>query len=93
MILEFDNYKIVTDEKQFIVQEKKVVQESKLTKAENVGKEYYIDIAYCTMLDFALKFLSNRVLLQNDDLDVILDKLKVLQSKIEAFTSMLRLKV
>lgn len=40
MKLQFNNYQIVTDSRQFIVQQKKIIQASKFTKAENVGKEY-----------------------------------------------------
>lgn len=90
MNLEFENYKIVTDDKQFIVQKKKVVQAGKFTKEENIGKEYWDDEAYCTTLNFALKFLRKKVLLDNDDLKVIINKLDELENKIDEFTEILK---
>ena len=39
MKINIGDYKIETDERQFIVKAKTIVKESKMTKAENVGKE------------------------------------------------------
>lgn len=90
MILEFEDYMICTDERQFIVQQKKIVQDSKLTKKENIGKEYWEDIAYCPSLKYALKFLYKKVLLDNDDLTVILSKLDGIENKIKEFLKILK---
>ena len=90
MILEFEDHKIVTDERQFIVQKKKVIQAGKFTKEENVGKEKWEDGAYCASLNSALKFLRKSILLDNDDLLVIMKKLNELESKIDEFTKMLK---
>lgn len=86
MVLEFDNYKIVTDDKQFIVQKKRIIQAGRLTKEENIGKEYWSDIKYFSTLNSALKFIRKTVLLDNDDLKVIMDKLEQLEKKIDDFT-------
>lgn len=93
MKLDISNeYRICTDEFQFIVQQKKVVQENKLTNPENIGKEYWKDIAYCNSLDFALKFICKNVLLTNDDINVIIDKLNEIESKIEEIEKYLSIK-
>lgn len=89
MILQFDNYKIKTDERQFIVQRKKIIQDSKFTKTENVGKEVWEDYRYYSSLETALKFLGKSVLLQNDDVVVIKAKIDELQGKIEEFIKVL----
>lgn len=89
MVLEVDDYKIITDDKQFIVQKKRIVQASRLTKEENVGKEHWNDIKYYNSLNSALKFIRKTVLLDNDDLKVIMDKLNQLESKIDEFTNKL----
>lgn len=89
MQLDFGDYKIVTDERQFIVQKKKVIQAGKFTKEANVGKEYFEDDAYCTSLNSALKFLCKKTLLDNDDLLVIKEKLAKIESKIDKFTKLL----
>ncbi|MCW6124741.1 hypothetical protein [Clostridium sporogenes] len=90
MILEFENYRIKTDSRQFVVQKKKVVQAGRLTKEENIGKEYWEDEAYCTTFNFALKLLRKKILLDNDDLKVIVNKLNQLESKIDEFTKILK---
>ncbi len=51
MILEFENYRMKTDSRQFVVQKRKVVQAGRFTKEENIGKEYWEDEAYCTTLN------------------------------------------
>lgn len=90
MILEFENYRVKTDTRQFVVQKRKIVQAGRLTKEENIGKEYWEDEAYCTTLNFALKLLRKKVLLDNHDLKVIIDKLNELESKIDEFTKILK---
>ncbi|MDS1004435.1 hypothetical protein P9J83_13120 [Clostridium sporogenes] len=90
MVLQFQDYRVKTDSRQFVVQKRKVVQAGRLTKEENIGKEYWEDEAYCTTLNFALKLLRKKVLLDNDDLTVIINKLDELESKINEFTSLLK---
>lgn len=51
MRLDLGKYIIQTDEVQFVVKEKKVVQPGKLTKEENIGKEIEKDIAYCSSFE------------------------------------------
>lgn len=89
MILKFDEYQLVTDSRQFIIQKERVTQEGQFTKAENVGEVYYENIAYYSNLDMALKYLSKLVLLENDDLRVIKTKLKQLENKIDEFIRIL----
>lgn len=90
MILEFENYRMKTDTRQFIVQKRKVVQVGRFTKEENIGKEYWEDEAYYSTLNSALKLLKKKVLLDNDDLKVIISNLNELESKIDEFTRLLK---
>ena len=76
MKINIGDYLIETDERQFIVKAKKTVEESRFTKEENIGKEYYQPIAYCTSLNSALKFIPQQVLRSNDDILVIKEKLE-----------------
>ena len=90
MFLELDNYRLTSDERQFIISKKRVIQAGRLTKAENVGKEVWEEVKYYTDIKFALKFLGNSVLLDNDDIVVIKQKLDLLANKIEEFNKLLR---
>lgn len=91
MKLDLGRYMIVTDDSQFIVKEKRVIQEGRMTKAENVGKETVKDMGYFSSLDFALKFLCKRACIDNDDIKDVVKEIKVLESKIEGFTRTLHL--
>lgn len=93
MILEFNKYKIVTDDKQFIVQEKRVKKEGVFTKEENIGQEYYVDLGYYSSLENALKLLPKRILLANDDLQVIKKELELIQSEIKGFKRLFELEL
>lgn len=84
MKINIGDYLIETDERQFIVKAKKIVEESRLTKEENIGKEYWQAIAYCTTLDSALKFIPQQVLRSNEDILVIKEKLKQIDEDIKA---------
>lgn len=75
MKINVGDYFIETDERQFIVKVKKVVEESRLAKKENIGKEYWQPIAYCTTFDSALKFVPQQASRSNDDILVIKEKL------------------
>ena len=83
MKINIGDYQITTDEKQFVVSKKSIVQEGRLTKAENIGKENYKPIAYCTTFNSALKFIPQQVLRDNDDILVIEEKLKEIEAIIK----------
>lgn len=89
MLLDLEEYRIISDERQFIVQKKKFIQDSKFTKKENIGKKYYIDIAYCSTLNYSLKTIVNKTLLEHDDLKIIQKKLSIIEDKIEKFTRLI----
>lgn len=91
MVLEFGKYKIITDDKQFIVQEKKIKKEGQFTKEENVGQEYWSDQGYYGNLESALNSLPKRILLNNDDLKVIQKELRELQKTINEFKGLFEL--
>lgn len=91
MKLDFGKYQIVTDDKQFIVRERKVVQES--NDIEKIGSEYFDTQGYYSNLEAALRSLSKRVLLENDDLKIIKKELRHLQNKIEEFTELFELEI
>ena len=82
MKLDLGDYKIESDERQFIVQVKSVIKESKLTKEENVGKEVFKTVAYIPTLPKCLKFIANKIVLDNDDINTIKDKLDGLHKEI-----------
>ena len=87
MKVNIGNYLIETDERQFIVKAKKIVEGSKLTKKENVGKEYWKPIAYCTSFESALKFVPQQVLRSNNDINIIIDKLNDIEREIKVITN------
>ena len=87
MKINVGDYFIETDERQFIVKVKKVVEESRLAKKENIGKEYWQPIAYCTTFDSALKFVPQQALRSNDDINVVIDKLTQIERDIKAITN------
>lgn len=90
MYMEFDNYKLRTDERQFIISKKRIVKAGHFTKEENIGKPVWEDIKYYTDVKFAFKFLGNSVLLDNDDITVIKEKLDLLTNKIDEFCKLLK---
>lgn len=75
MEINIGDYRLVSNENNFIVQKKKITQAGKLTKPENVGKESWVDDGYFSNFNSALKYLPNRVLLDNEDLSIIKTKL------------------
>lgn len=91
MKLDFGKYLITTDDRQFIVQEKKIVKESE--KPENIGNEYFETQGYYSNLEAALKSLGKRVVLENDDIKVIRKELRHLESKIKEFSKLFELEV
>lgn len=86
-----ENYQIITDEKQFIVQKKKITQAGRLTKEENIGKETFVDLAYYTTLNHALKHIGRQIVLDTDDLKDIKRELIALQNKIDDMTDLLEI--
>ena len=83
MKINIGDYSIASDNLQFIVSKKSIIQESRLTKAENVGNETIKPIAYCTKFDEALKFVPQDVLRSNDDINIIMDKLNQIHEDIK----------
>jgi hypothetical protein len=86
MKISIGEYLITTDERQFIVSKKSIVQESRLTKAENVGNEIIKTVAYCTKFEDTLRFIPQHVLKTNDDIVIIKDKLNQIHEDIKAIT-------
>lgn len=84
-------YRVFTDERQFIVQRKKIVQATRMTKPENVGTEKWGDEKYFSTLKYALKYVGTDVVIQNDDLVNIKNKLDELQADINNFTGLLEI--
>ena len=82
MKLDLGDYRIESDERQFIIQAKSVVKEGRLTKEENVGKEVFKTVAYMPTLQMCLKFIANKIVLDNDDINTIKDKLDSLHKEI-----------
>lgn len=75
MKITIGEYLIETDERQYIVKVKGTVAEGNFTKEENIGKEYWKAIAYCTTFVDALKFIPQQVIRSNDDIELIKQKL------------------
>ncbi|AQW28506.1 hypothetical protein [Clostridium perfringens] len=83
MKIDIGDYRIISDERQFIIQSVGYVTESKVTKKENIGKEKTKNLAYYTSFKNALKYLANKIVLDNDDIKIIMDKLNELERKID----------
>ncbi|MDU7069121.1 MAG: hypothetical protein E6343_14270 [Clostridium perfringens] len=83
MKIDIGNYRITSDERQFIIQSVGYVTESKVTKKENIGKEKTKNLAYYRSFKNVLKYLANKIVLDNDDTKIILDKLNELERKID----------
>ncbi|HBI6922745.1 MAG: hypothetical protein E6363_01040 [Enterobacter sp.] len=83
MKIDIGNYRITSDERQFIIQSVGYVTESKVTKEENIGKEKTKNLEYYVSFKNALKYLANKIILDNDDTKIILDKLNELERKID----------
>jgi hypothetical protein len=87
------NFQIETDDRQYILQKKKVIQEGRFTKPENVGKESFEDIGYYTKLKYVLSAIGEQIILDNDDLKDIVKKLNELSIEISKITNMLEVEV
>ena len=97
MELNLGEYKIITDERNFIVQKKRATKAFDnghiKTKEENVGKVNYIDIAYCSTLEQALRFIENRIMIDNNDIVEIKKELIRLENNIREFIGLLKFNV
>lgn len=95
MIMEFGKgkFKIITDERQFITQERKTVKAGKLTKAENVGTTYYESIAYTSTIDQAITHIATKIVLRCDDFAIIMKELDELKQDIKEFSDILKVEV
>ena len=93
MKINIGDYLIETDERQFIVKAKKRVEESRFTKEENIGKEIYKPIAYCTSFNSALKFVPQDILKCNNEISIIMDKLKQIEADINALPKPIKIEV
>ncbi|WP_221400478.1 hypothetical protein [Clostridium perfringens] len=83
MKIDIGDYRIISDERQLIIQSVGHVTESKVTKKENIGKEKTKNLAYYRSFKNVLKYLANKIVLDNDDTKIILDKLNELERKID----------
>ena len=91
MKMDLVDVRITTDEFQFVVQKLSIIQATKegskiKTKPENVGKSVWSNIAYCSTLNQALKHVGKKIVLENNDLEVIVEKLEELENTIAKFT-------
>lgn len=88
MNITIGDYKIESDSMQFVVKKKRIVEESKRTKAENIGDERWIPIAYAVKFEQALLFVPQEALRDNDDIVVIKEKLDQIQADIKAIKTL-----
>ena len=93
MKLNLGDYRIESDERQFIIQAKSVVKEGILTKEENVGKEVFKTVAYMPTLQMCLKFIGNKIVLDNDDINTIKEKLDGLHKEISKLNKALTIRL
>jgi len=89
MKLDLGEFQVSTDSMQYIVSKKKTIKESRLTKKENIGKETLETVGYYSTLKGALKGIGNQIMLDNDNLQDILNKLAELNKSIDAMTKLL----
>ena len=85
MIIEIGNHKIVSDSRQFIVQENSIVQEG-----DNKGNEYWSNVAYYKTLNHSLKHITTKAVLRNDDAQSIIAALRQVEKKIDEFVRLLK---
>lgn len=89
MKITIGDYKIESDSKCFILKGKRIVQESKLTKEENIGKEAWSTLGYFTSVDSLLRAIPKQILLDNDDLKTISEKLSLINLEITEIKKLL----
>lgn len=67
---------IETDSRQYVVYERCIVNVGATSKEENIGNEYNKPIGYFNTLKSAYKFIGERTVKTNDDIETILNKLQ-----------------
>ncbi|MGG7215316.1 hypothetical protein ACQPUY_17185 [Clostridium nigeriense] len=77
MKIKLGDYFIETDERQFKV--KKYIGKDK-----DGEKDLYKTYAYCTTLTGALKFIPQQVIRDNEDINIIKEKLNEIEQEIKA---------
>lgn len=84
MNIKIGDYQIESDSMQFVVIRKSIVKEGVFTKAENIGKETFKPVAYCNKFEETLKYIPNDTIKNNEDINIIIDKLNEIQRDIQA---------
>ena len=77
MKIKLGDYFIETDERQYKVKKY-------LGKDKDGEKDLYKTLAYCTTLAGALKFMPEQVIRDNEDINIIKDKLTQIEQEIKA---------
>lgn len=90
MKINIGDYLIETDERQFVVKINKTVTDK---KSENYGQQYVQNLAYCTTFNSALKFIPQQVLRSNDEISIIMNKLKQIEADIEALPKLIKIEI
>ena len=90
MKINIGDYLIETDERQFVVKINKTVTDK---ESENYGQQYAQNLACCTTLNSALKFIPQQVLRSNDEISIIMNKLKQIKADIEALPKPIKIEV
>lgn len=93
MKINIGEYQITTDTLQFVVNKKTTIKESRFTKVENIGKEVFKAIAYCTTFESALKFIPQDILRCNDEILVINEKLEQIKGIIKEIPQPIKIEV
>lgn len=75
MKLKIGDYYIETDERQFKVKS--------YLGVDKEGVDKYKTIAYCTSLNSALKFITQQAIRDNEDINIVIDKLKQIELDIQ----------
>lgn len=86
MKIKIGDYKIETDNKQFVVKSKtsnKAIEGQEVLDNKNISEDNYKAIAWCTSLESALKHVTNQVLLDNDSVMDIIAQLKLIYIQIK----------
>jgi len=82
-------YQVITDELQFIVQRVKVTTATKLTNPDNIGKESWVTIGNFPNIQYCVNFIAKNIVLVNDDLEIIVDRLNELDAKVDSIREFL----
>ena len=93
MQIKIGDYIIISDERQYVIKEKRVVEAGALTKEENVGKEYYQSVGYFTDFKSALKFIPDKAIKSSDEVQEIISKLNDIHADIKALPDPIKVEV